>query len=137
MLPIELVLGHSMPGFRSTRMARSLRGPRLGIALRAWTSQFSTSGGIACGFECGPPGLLLDRSHVMVCVAESLHPRVAGRRAHSVLAAELCHVDRTALRVVPAPLPFQYQIHLLLHRVRRFPGHRQVSATSLCNGGAV
>jgi hypothetical protein len=53
MLPIELVLGHSMPGFRSTRIARSFRGPLLGIALRAWTIQSSTSGEMACGFECG------------------------------------------------------------------------------------
>src|SRR5512141_2865374 len=62
----------------------------------------------------------------MVRGAEALHPRIAGRSADAELSAQLRHVDETALRLIPAALPFQNEVHPLLHRVRRFPGHRQV-----------
>ena len=52
-LPIEVVLGHSISGYRSSMIARSFRGPRRGMSLRAWTTRSSTSAEIACGFECG------------------------------------------------------------------------------------
>src|SRR4051812_3360136 len=73
----------------------------------------------------------------MVRGAEALHPGIAGRSADAELPAQLRHVDRTALRLVPAALPFQHEVHPLLHRVRRFQGIARLSAMSPCKSRKV
>jgi hypothetical protein len=52
-LPMELVLGHSCSGYRSTKSARSLRGPHFGWYLRACTTRSSSSAEMAFGLVRG------------------------------------------------------------------------------------
>ena len=73
-----------------------------------------------------PPRLFLERCELVPGLAETIHPPVAGGPADAVLATELGHFDLAALGLIPALLPLQHEIDLLLHHVRRFPGHRRV-----------
>jgi len=73
-----------------------------------------------------PARLLFHRTHVVLRGPVAFRPSVASSPAHPVLAAELRHVRLPALSLVPALFPIQYELHPLLHRVRRSPGHRSV-----------
>src|SRR5687768_16693591 len=82
----------------------------------------STSAEIAVGDRIGSPRPLFHCTEIVVGFSEAFHPGVTRLPTDPELTAQLRKIKHT-FPFLPASLPFQYELHSLLHRIRFLPGH--------------